>query len=280
MNKMAKMLLISGRQGAGPMREEGRAERQPGMRSEPRYDMEGRRPGRMAYSGAGMSYGGDMAYSGMGYEMENRTRDRRGREHYDNGRFAPMKNAYGAYNGGDDDDESMRMGGMEDTFRAEEMRRRPMNRIGFALGGEGDSSPTEFDHEYRMDGGYSAASEMERHGGSGYSQGKASAGGVAPFNKELAEKWMQGLKNADGSKGPHWTMEQAKQVMAQKGISLDPVQFWAALNAVYSDYSEVFRKHGAGDKLDFYVDMAKAFVQDTDAMPEKLSRYYEYVVKK
>ena len=48
---------------------------------------------------------------------------------------------------------------------------------------------------------------------------------------------------------------------------------------MYSDYSKVFKKYGVGDKLDFYVDMAKAFIEDKDAQPGKLRRYYTYVVK-
>lgn len=73
--------------------------------------------------------------------------------------------------------------------------------------------------------------------------------------------------------------EQAKQVMAQRGIECDPVQFWAALNMIYSDYVKVAKKHGVGDKIDFYADMAKSFLCDKDAPEDKLARYYEYIVR-
>ena len=102
---------------------------------------------------------------------------------------------------------------------------------------------------------------------------------VMPFSQMTAEKWARSMENDDGTTGPHWSIEQVKQVMAQKGVNCDPWEFYAALNAIYSDYGKVLKKHGVGDKLDIYIDMAKAFIDDKDAQPDKLARYYQYVVK-
>lgn len=102
---------------------------------------------------------------------------------------------------------------------------------------------------------------------------------VMPFSQMTAEKWARSMENDDGTTGPHWSIEQVKQVMAQKGVTCDPWEFYAALNAIYSDYGKVLKKHGVGDKLDIYIDMAKAFIDDKDAQPDKLARYYQYVVK-
>lgn len=99
------------------------------------------------------------------------------------------------------------------------------------------------------------------------------------FTLDVAEEWASKLQNEDGSSGPHWTMEQAKRIMAQRNISLDPTEFWIAINLIYSDFSPVAKKHGVGGNLDFYVDMAKAFLNDKDAGPNKIARYYECVVK-
>ena len=48
---------------------------------------------------------------------------------------------------------------------------------------------------------------------------------------------------------------------------------------IYSDYVKVAKKHGVGDKIDFYADMAKSFLCDKDAPKDKLARYYEYIVR-
>ena len=34
-----------------------------------------------------------------------------------------------------------------------------------------------------------------------------------------------------------------------------------------------------GGSLEFYIDMAKAFLDDKDAQPDKLMHYYESIVK-
>lgn len=99
------------------------------------------------------------------------------------------------------------------------------------------------------------------------------------FSMEVAKEWTKRMKNEDGTSGPHWTSEQAKQIMAQRNISLDPAEFYATLNMIYSDFSPVAKKHGLGGSLDFYVDMAKAFLNDKDAAPNKLSNYYNHVVR-
>lgn len=102
--------------------------------------------------------------------------------------------------------------------------------------------------------------------------------GDCMLSRETAEKWVHGMKNEDGTTGAHWTMEQAEQVMRQHGIQCEPAEFYAALNMLYSDFCEVFKKHGV-NKIDFYADMAKAWLDDKDAVSDKLSAYYEYVVK-
>lgn len=39
------------------------------------------------------------------------------------------------------------------------------------------------------------------------------------------------------------------------------------------------KKHGVGGSLDFYVDMAKAFLEDKDAADDKLLKYYKDIMK-
>ena len=108
----------------------------------------------------------------------------------------------------------------------------------------------------------------------GYAKGEG-----ARLNRQTAEKWVRGMKNADGSTGEHWTMEQTSAIMERHGLRCNPVKFWVAMNAVYSDLSEVAEKHGVGNE-EFYADMAKSFwLCDRDAVEDKLGAYYENVVR-
>lgn len=100
------------------------------------------------------------------------------------------------------------------------------------------------------------------------------------LDRESAESWVENMKNEDGTKGPHWTMEQTEQVRRQKNLDCDPVEFWVAMNAAYSDLCKVAKKYNV-NTVDYYVDYVKAFwFNDQDAEPHKLAAYYEGVVKK
>ena len=68
------------------------------------------------------------------------------------------------------------------------------------------------------------------------SRGIVGAKGACPhcgLTKEMAQKWASSLRNADGSTGPHWSIDQIKRVMAQMNIGGDPRRFWIAMNEVY-----------------------------------------------
>lgn len=144
-----------------------------------------------------------------------------------------------------------------------------MNQIGFKI-------PPEMEKTYQMDASYQNRNEME-HSRSDMQMGRGES--HSKLTKEMADQWMQGLQNEDGSQGPHWSLDQVKQVMAQKGVHADPFEFFAVLNSMYADYCKVFKKYGVGDKLDFYIDMAKAFIDDKDAGANKVVKYFENIVK-
>ena len=246
-------------------------------------------------------------------EMENRFRDRRGREHYDNGRFAPMSRAEGGRyelrnenedNGGNHRTNNREGGGNSRTnreggnarmnYREEpevERRNEPRNdgiavwNMEPTMGGEywpryphvppyGDRMGTiGFDREPMMGTTNHMGEESERR-----SMRNGYAAGNMKLTQEMAEEWTSAMVNEDGTKGPHWTQEQAKKVMSQRGIVYDPLAFWAMLNAMYSDYCGIAKKHGV-NTLDFYVDITKAWLGDKDAVDNKAAVYYECIVK-
>lgn len=222
--------------------------------------------------------------SGRGeYRVDQRFRDRDGREHYDNGRFAPQNNDGGNWV------ESRRNESPERYDTPEPMGRYPGRDMPrswydpYRYGGEhgmpmiGFSGGDGFRRDSGMDASYRPQDEMA------YRQGMASAGysrggEVMPMDRQRAEQWASGMQNADGSTGPHWSLEQTEQVRTQQNIDCDPVKFWVAMNMMYSDYCKVAEKLGVNNAV-FYASMAKAFLDDKDAQPEKLARYYEYIVR-
>ena len=263
-SKMARYMMMRGTRENGDMRGEGR-----------RGDYT-----RAEYGGMTGNYG---TYNG-GYEIEieDRFRDRRGREHYDNGRYAPMGNYMPRHEGGDIENRRGQRRGRDGRFRAEgghEMRSAMdddedyrMNTIGF--GNRDYPEPVYQQGGARIDNGGSREMEhrsgMKEHGGA-YAEDMK-------LTPELAKEWTSHMKNGDGTTGAHWPMEQVKQLMQQRGINADPAEFFAVLNMVYSDQYTVAKKHNVHN-IDYYIDVAKAWLDDKDAVPDKAAAYYEYVVK-
>lgn len=246
--------------------------------------------------------------------IDNRFRDRTGREHYDDGRFAPMRSEHdggmvgmyayipapmsggmkpyehvpGNYDrmaptrsnydrpsmgysepirmGGDDDDDYRRKwtitennAYMEPGYNRDGMRR---------VMGFGGSSYV--DHS-RMD-------EMSHRSGEKM-PGHAATRAAPKMTYDMAQEWMSGLKNADGSKGPHWSFEEVKNLMQSRGIQGDPLIIWVGMNAEYSDSVLLNRKYGV-DRPEFYLDSAVSrWMNDKDAVEDKAAAYFMHVVK-
>ena len=257
-----------------------------------------------------MTYGGDMRMGGDGYDggysrmrepemtgpyygYEDDAEMRRGRD--SRGRYTSVRGEYepemarrrrrdGTYMsmGGYDEPEMNESRywppyGVPPVYeRTREETMPKMHKIGFSIGGEMERLP-EVGHEYKADGTYRTGDEMARRTAEaqkGYGMGDE----VMPMTRETAMEWMKELENADGSHGPHWNMQQTNTVMAQHKLQGDPTEWFVALNLMYSDYCEVAKKMGVNN-LDFYVCMAKAFLNDPDASEGKLERYYQYIAK-
>lgn len=60
------------------------------------------------------------------------------------------------------------------------------------------------------------------------------------FNEEHARKAVSKMENEDGTRGPHWSIEETTTLANQYGVSLgnrfNRYDWFVALNMVYSDY--------------------------------------------
>lgn len=99
------------------------------------------------------------------------------------------------------------------------------------------------------------------------------------LSKADAESWVSRMKNSDGTVGAHWTFEQTQDVAKQRNITCDPNDFWAVMNMMYSDYCQVAKRQSV-DTPGFYADMAKAFLEDTDAVDGKAYLYWDCIADK
>lgn len=103
-----------------------------------------------------------------------------------------------------------------------------------------------------------------------------------PFDRQAAEEWVEHMENSDPShpRGGKWTPDDLKPLARKLGFPEDGEKFWefyAMMNAMYSDYAPVAKKFGIVSP-EFYACMAKAWMEDKDAKDDKTALYYKYIV--
>lgn len=100
------------------------------------------------------------------------------------------------------------------------------------------------------------------------------------LDKETVMSWVDAMEDSEGVRGGKYTWHQAQQYAMNMGITGQQriLEFYWAMNAMYSDYQKVGKKFGV-DKPEFYAHLAKCFIEDPDAKDNKVEEYIKHVVK-
>ena len=93
------------------------------------------------------------------------------------------------------------------------------------------------------------------------------------FTDEDAQEWAKSMNPP-----ARWTMEQTTAVMNAQGYHHKPCEFWVVMNMLFSDYGKTMVKHSM-DKPEVWAALANDFLDDGDAVPDKLGRYWRDIVK-
>lgn len=92
------------------------------------------------------------------------------------------------------------------------------------------------------------------------------------FDETMAYWAVSQMKNEDGTEGEHWSVEETTSVASSEGISLTKFNKWDwyyTLNMIYSDYYNV-----VGTSTNMYIQLAKAWIMDKDAVEGKAFKYF------
>lgn len=85
------------------------------------------------------------------------------------------------------------------------------------------------------------------------------------FNEEHARKAVSKMENEDGTRGPHWSVEETTALASQYGINLgsrfNRYDWFVALNMVYSDYYKVIISMTNSNSTKHFVELAKAMIR-------------------
>ncbi len=179
-------------------------------------------------------------------------------------------------------------GGQPEFYRKQQERQSggEMRRMA-----EGKTSAGEVNYN-RADGGYGNVSYFmhktdpmnQRDGKEHFEQprqiGFQSNDQQKPLDKQKVMEWVEEMEDADGVKGGKYTWHQVQQYAMNMGITGQQrlLEMYWAMNAMYADYSKIAKKFGV-DKPEFYACMAKAFLEDPDAVDNKVEEYVKYIVK-
>jgi hypothetical protein len=74
--------------------------------------------------------------------------------------------------------------------------------------------------------------------------------------------------------GEHWTYEDVKNVLSNKGIYKHCIEYYLVMNMVYNDYYDVATNFGHQSDVEFYFELANAFINDLDGKKHKVVKYF------
>ena len=91
------------------------------------------------------------------------------------------------------------------------------------------------------------------------------------INKDLAESWVKEMRPA----GQHWTMEEAEATMKSKDVKSSVADFYTAINMMYNDNYKLVK-----DNEQLAIDLAINWLEDEDAVADKMYEYYKHIAKR
>ena len=103
------------------------------------------------------------------------------------------------------------------------------------------------------------------------------------FNEECAKEAVAHMENEDGTKGPHWTVEETTSAANQYGINLtsDKYNKWdwyVAMNMIYSDFYKALVSITGSANTKHFVELTKAWLCDKDITEGKMWHYYTRIM--
>ena len=88
--------------------------------------------------------------------------------------------------------------------------------------------------------------------------------------KDEAERIVRAMR----PKGQYWSYNQVMDLIRSKGVTGDCVNWYLVMNMVYNDYCATAKHFGLQNDVEFFYHLAKDFIEDPDAKPMKVEKYF------
>lgn len=93
------------------------------------------------------------------------------------------------------------------------------------------------------------------------------------LSEEMCKKWVASIYADE----PKWTVSQTSSVGESIGVSwnkLSKYEFWACMNAFYSDFYKLAKKYGHDEDAEYFAEYTWEFFDDEDAHDKTPANYY------
>lgn len=74
--------------------------------------------------------------------------------------------------------------------------------------------------------------------------------------------------------GQQWSVQQVRDMLRSKGITKDCVKWYLVMNMCYNDFCDTAKQFGLQHDEEFFYCLAKDFIEDPDAKPFKVEKYF------
>ena len=74
--------------------------------------------------------------------------------------------------------------------------------------------------------------------------------------------------------GEKWTIQQTESMQQDYKLNLRPMDFYVVINSAYNDFKNIF-----SDNIELYIRYAEDFINDEDAVKDKVYLYYTTIPK-
>ena len=88
--------------------------------------------------------------------------------------------------------------------------------------------------------------------------------------KDEAERIVRAMR----PKGQYWSYTQVYDLVKSKGVTSDWVNWYLVMNMVYNDFCATAKHFGLQNDVEFFYHLAKDFIEDPDAKPMKVEKYF------
>lgn len=75
-------------------------------------------------------------------------------------------------------------------------------------------------------------------------------------------------------KGQFWTCQQVKDFVKEQGVTGEWTNWYLVMNMMYNDYCNTAKTYGLQNDTEFFFNLSKDFIEDVDAKPLKVEKYF------